>query len=403
MTFRVETYMLLDGRFLCGHVYYDLPEAFEIKTAQHALEDVCRARAQELYGASAPVSDRLTSELRHLEETDSAFHFLILKEIAELSKEERAPMLCGGSGAPFVEYLLGASPIDPLPPHYRCENCRFLEFSAEAADGFDLPPKRCPGCGRALHRDGHNCSAAIHQYNHEGRVSWPYYAVRLSDDVIRKLPRRLDSRFCETRSKRHLFRDVEYQTLPRNRLLTRLSEATGTDAAAIDLDDDAVWNAVAKEQYEICLSKRTNPEESGDALKANRRKTADPKEKAFSVFDLTRIIGFRHASCSLGADAFELRSPVFYATKDDIYDALTGAGFPADKAAILSHGIGWGRNRSLKHVPSAIVGNMYAFESMWTRRNCLVEAFGHYLLKWYEIHYPETYQTVCAELGENGS
>ena len=65
-------------------------------------------------------------------------------------------MTRGSAGASLLSYLLGISEINPLPPHYRCPNCRYIEFFSNAGDvsGFDLLQKNCPVCGENMERDG---------------------------------------------------------------------------------------------------------------------------------------------------------------------------------------------------------------------------------------------------------
>ena len=398
MVFRTEININCVGNYACGHIYYNQPETHEVKMAQHKIEDICLARAAELFGESEPVGARLKSELRYLDATESAFHYLVLKELAELSKEEKAWMLCLGSGAPFIEYLLGASPINPLPPHYRCGVCRHVEYSTEAKDGYDLPQKMCPVCGNSLLRDGHNCSAEMHQYNNRGRRAWPYFGVQISSSVLKRLQRRLDGRLVDAESKHHIFRDIELCTTERAEKLRMLSETTGIDTSAIVMDEDAVWRQVAQAQYEDCRLDMMHPEDRDEAKRKMSNKMVGAEgEAACSVHDITRIYGYRCGSFSIYHDLEELQSPVFYATKDDIFDVLIQNGFSADRGAIMAHRIGWGNKVYLKKVPSTILGNMNSIDNLWTQHSCMAHIFGDYMLKWYEIHFPQEYKTVCAD------
>ena len=398
MVFRTEININCVGNYACGHIYYNQPETHEVKLAQHKIEDICLARAAELFGESEPVGARLKSELRYLDSTESAFHYLVLKELAELSKEEKAWMLCLGSGAPFIEYLLGASPINPLPPHYRCGVCRHVEFSTEAKDGYDLPQKMCPVCGNSLLRDGHNCSAEMHQYNNRGRRAWPYFGVQISSSVLKRLQRRLDGRLVDAESKRYVFRDIEFCTTEKSDKLRLLSEASETDLAAIPMDEEEVWRQVAQAQYENCKLDMVSPEGRNEAKREKMNNLEDTKGEAqYSVHDLIRLFGFHTGSFSEYHDVDELWSPVFYATKDDIYEALVQNGISSDKAAMMAHRIGWGQKAYLKDVPASLLGNMYSIENLWTRHSCMVHTLSDYLLKWYEIHSPQEYKTVCAE------
>jgi DNA polymerase-3 subunit alpha (Gram-positive type) len=44
--------------------------------------------------------------------------------------------------------------VNPMPPHYFCKKCGYIEWVDNFDDGFDLPKKQC-SCGNDLTRDGH--------------------------------------------------------------------------------------------------------------------------------------------------------------------------------------------------------------------------------------------------------
>lgn len=129
------------------------------KNSQADLESLCYTRADEIYGSPLPqmVQERLHLELEFLKDERFATQYLLAKKIVDFAVANGQKTMARGSvGSVFVAFLLGISEANPLPPHYRCPDCNYFESSNLAADGFDLPQKACPTCGKKLKGDGHN-------------------------------------------------------------------------------------------------------------------------------------------------------------------------------------------------------------------------------------------------------
>ena len=64
----------------------------------------------------------------------------------------------GSVGSSFAATTADITEVNPLPPHWQCPHCHYLEFSDDPSvkSGFDLPEKSCPKCGTKLATNGQN-------------------------------------------------------------------------------------------------------------------------------------------------------------------------------------------------------------------------------------------------------
>lgn len=130
----------------------------EIENRNNELWGQAYTNLFSLYGDNPPVEclHRLVAEESLLRDTDAIQCFSALGKLCATAREQSVPIIVSGSvNSSFAAWLVGATMVNPLPPHYRCPACSKIEFVLDAGNGFDLPVKEC-SCGKELMRDGHN-------------------------------------------------------------------------------------------------------------------------------------------------------------------------------------------------------------------------------------------------------
>lgn len=134
-----------------------------IPGAEEELEKLCYERAHEWYGDPLPplVAERLSKELHSVISNGYAVMYVIAKRLVQKSNECGYVVGSRGSvGSSLLASLCGISEVNPLPPHYRCPECRHSIFDNQetrknaGGAGVDMAAMNCPRCGSPMIPDG---------------------------------------------------------------------------------------------------------------------------------------------------------------------------------------------------------------------------------------------------------
>jgi len=132
-----------------------------IARAASDVRDIVYTRANTLYRHNGVLNEtvaaRIEKELTSIFTNGFAIMYYIAYRLVKKSNNDGYIVGSRGSvGSSFVATMSGISEVNPLPPHYRCPNCNYVEFdnTGKYGSGFDLPVKNCPECGTLLTKDG---------------------------------------------------------------------------------------------------------------------------------------------------------------------------------------------------------------------------------------------------------
>ncbi len=134
-----------------------------IENSDTELEEMCYATARSIYGENVPeqVTSRLKKELGSIIKNGYAVMYIIAQRLVQKSREDGYLVGSRGSvGSSLVATMSNITEVNPLPPHYLCGKCHFVDFDSPEVKayggrcGADMPDRKCPVCGEPLKKLG---------------------------------------------------------------------------------------------------------------------------------------------------------------------------------------------------------------------------------------------------------
>ncbi len=133
----------------------------EIKGAAEKIRKMVFSNARKMYGENLPdiVARRLEKELKAIIDNGYAVIYLISQKLVQKSLDEGYLVGSRGSvGSSLVATMCGITEVNPLPAHYYCPQCHYMELNKDDkySTGIDLPDKNCPQCGSKYIKTGYD-------------------------------------------------------------------------------------------------------------------------------------------------------------------------------------------------------------------------------------------------------
>lgn len=131
-----------------------------IEGAEEELIKSIKDTTKKLYGENPDpiIVNRVKRELDAIiEHGFSVVYYLSAVAVRKSNEDGFLVGSRGSVGSSIAATLSGITEVNPLPPHYRCSNCKYHEFVENKSNGFDLEDKTCPKCQTTIMKgDGHS-------------------------------------------------------------------------------------------------------------------------------------------------------------------------------------------------------------------------------------------------------
>jgi DNA polymerase-3 subunit alpha (Gram-positive type) len=128
-----------------------------IEGADTTLINIINENLHKIYGENPPeiVTARIKKEIDAIVKHGFSVLYMIAQKLVKYSNDNGYQVGSRGSvGSSFAAFLAGISEVNPLPPHYLCADCSYVEFidpdivkRDNIGSGYDLHAKACPVCG----------------------------------------------------------------------------------------------------------------------------------------------------------------------------------------------------------------------------------------------------------------
>lgn len=128
-----------------------------IDGAEEDLRNMSYEKAKRIYGDPLPelVQARLDRELNSIIGNGYAVMYIIAQKLVTKSLSDGYLVGSRGSvGSSFAAFTSDITEVNSLPPHYLCQDDKYIEWHDEYSCGVDLPDKLCPNCGKPLTKEG---------------------------------------------------------------------------------------------------------------------------------------------------------------------------------------------------------------------------------------------------------
>lgn len=386
---------------ICGKLRFTKPTQEEIEKAAKEIWHFCCRRLGKLDTKTDITAGWLAPEIYNMQVTKTTHNFLILKEIAELSREKGYPILVEGNlSSSLIAYLLGITNVNPLKAHYYCENeecSEIYETINDNAFGIDDEDKLCPKCKRKMTKDGY--SLKFIAWGPLRHPKAPDFSIEIAPEIRPYIEDRLNQKFALVKSDEETYLEFSLNDLRQCSDIGNMYKLSGIKPEGKQFTNEVYLEVLKnlseeiKEESETCKIDK----ESGLARSLEfAEELANIKKCDFHT--LCRILALYHGSFKNGKSLKNLENPDFFVTREELISQLAAIGF-SDKSYLdfAKRGV-WSRGENKEayisilkehNAPEQLIENFKNTTNLWPMCACITRMQLSCEKAWYELNFPE--------------
>lgn len=361
-----------------GDVFFSVPTKEEMQKAEKRVAEICHEKALKIYKDNPNVFEneifaRIEKEIEKMSATETVYHFLVLKEIAEVSREAGFPIMTEGNlSGSVISYLLGITEYDPMSFNLDYTPIELLWGSDETVITPDFSTAIAPQIRPLIH----------------SRLDSKYGFVDCNKDIYKQLSL-TDTTICER--------------------LGKLLKVTDTKPSFKDYNDKIYIQVIKNiaDEY-ICEFEELKKEGYmfDEELPHVLSFAKDLKLMKHCNFkQLLSLYAYRQGSFNTKKSLSTLSND-FFTTRDEFFNALIYHKVPDAVAfEIVKKGVWSTQDKRKKYAeilssyntPECVSEYFSNVSHLWETHACISRLMLMCAIAWYQINYPTEFMTL-----ENG-
>lgn len=385
----------------CGKLRFTKPTQEEIEKAAKEIWHFCCRRLGKLDTKTDITAGWLAPEIYNMQVTKTTHNFLILKEIAELSREKGYPILVEGNlSSSLIAYLLGITNVNPLKAHYYCENeecSEIYETINDNAFGIDAEDKLCPKCKRKMTKDGY--SLKFIAWGPLRHPKAPDFSIEIAPEIRPYIEDRLNQKFALVKSDEETYLEFSLNDLRQCSDIGNMYKLSGIKPEGKQFTNEVYLEVLKNLSEEIKVEIETLKIDKESGL-ARSLAFAEELEniKTCNFHTLCRILALYHVSFKNGKSIKNLENPDFFVTREELISQLVSIGF-SDKSYLdfVKRGVWSLGERKEKYIeklkeynaPEQLIENFKNTTNLWPMCGCITRMQLSCEKAWYKLNFPE--------------